>query len=65
MKSKSSPFVFQFSLATVWTETQTHCALSSGEDDAATYIKITVATGAGDTTTTVAYEDHSSNGPMR
>jgi hypothetical protein len=28
------------------------------------YIKITVATGTGDATTPVAYEDHSSNGPM-
>jgi hypothetical protein len=65
MKSKPSPLVFQFLLATVWTESRTHYALSSGEDDGAIYIKIRVATGAGDATTPVAYEDHSSNGPMR
>jgi hypothetical protein len=64
MKSKLSPLVFQFFLATVRTESRTHCALSSGEDDGAIYIKITVAMGTCDTTTPVAYEDHSSNGPM-
>jgi hypothetical protein len=56
---------FQFFLATVWTESQTHCALCSGEDDGAIYIKITVATGAGDATTPIAYEDQNSNGPMK
>jgi hypothetical protein len=65
MKSKPSPLVFQFLLATVWTESRTHYAPSSGEDDGAIYIKIRVAMGAGDATTPVAYEDHSSNGPMR
>jgi hypothetical protein len=62
---KTPPLVFQFFLATVWTESRTHYALYSGEDNGAIYIKITVATGVGDTTTPVAYEDHSSNGPMR
>jgi hypothetical protein len=52
-------------MATVRTESQTHCALRSGEDDGAINIKITVATGMGDATTSVSYEDHSSNGPMR
>jgi hypothetical protein len=65
MKSKPSPLVFQFFLATVRTESQTHYALCSGEDDGAIYIKITVATGGDDATTPVAYEGHSSNGPMR
>jgi hypothetical protein len=67
MKSKPPPppLVFQFFLATIWTELRTHCALCLGEDDGAIYIEITVATGAGDAITPVAYEDHSSNEPMR
>jgi hypothetical protein len=40
-------------------------ALCSGEDDSAIYIMITAAMSAGDATTPIAYEDHSSNGPMR
>jgi hypothetical protein len=39
--------------------------LCSGEDDDAIYIEIIVAMGAGDATMPVAYEDHSSDGPMR
>jgi hypothetical protein len=39
--------------------------LCSGEDDGVIYIKIIVATCAGDTTTTISYEDHSSNGLTR
>jgi hypothetical protein len=65
MKSKSSPLVFQFFLDIVGTESRTHCALWSGEDDGAIYIKITVATGGDDATMPVAYKDHHSNGPMR
>jgi hypothetical protein len=53
MKSKPSPLVFL-----------THYSLYLEEDNGAIYIKITVATGAGDATTLVAYEDHSSNGSM-
>jgi hypothetical protein len=64
-KIKTYPPFFQFFLAIVRTESQTHCALSSGEDDGAIYIKITVATDAGDTTAPIAYEDHSSNRLMR
>jgi hypothetical protein len=64
-KIKTSPLVFQFFLATVQTESRTHCALCSGEDDGAIYIKITVATGGDGATMPVAYEDHNSNGPMR
>jgi hypothetical protein len=52
-------------MATVRTESRTHCALFSGEDDGAIYIMIIVATSAGDATVLVAYEDNSSNGPMR
>jgi hypothetical protein len=59
-----SPY-FQFILATVRIESRTHCALCSGEDDSTIYIMITVATGVVDANTPVAYEDHSSNGPMR
>jgi hypothetical protein len=62
---KTFPLIFQFFLATVRTELRTHCALSSGENDSAIYIKITVATSVGDATTHVTYEDHSSNGSMR
>jgi hypothetical protein len=62
---KTFPLIFQFFLATVRTELWTHCALCSGEDDGAIYIKITIATGRDDATTPVAYEEHSSNGPMR
>jgi hypothetical protein len=65
MKSKHSPLVFQFFMATVRTESRTHCALFSGEDDGAIYITIIVAMSAGDATVPVAYEDNSSNGPMR
>jgi hypothetical protein len=61
---KTFPLVFQFFLATEQTESRTHCALSSGEDDSAIYIMITIAMGMGDATTPVAYEDHSSNGSM-
>jgi hypothetical protein len=35
------------------------------EDKSAIYIQTTVATGTGDVTMPVAYEDHRSNGPMR
>jgi hypothetical protein len=59
------PLVFQFFLATVWTESQTQCALCLGEDEVTIYIKITVATGAGDITMHVAYEDHNRIGLMR
>jgi hypothetical protein len=63
---KTSPaLVFQFFLATIRTESRTHCALSSGEDDGALDIKITLATGVSDTAMPIAYEDHSSNGLMR
>jgi hypothetical protein len=66
MKNKiKPPLVFQFFLATVRIESLTHCLLSSGEDDGAIYIKITLAMGVGDTTTLIAYEDHSSNELMR
>jgi hypothetical protein len=65
MKSKPSPLVFQFFLAAIRTESQTHCALCLGEDEGAIYIKIIVATGVGDATTPIAYEDYSSNEPMR
>jgi hypothetical protein len=65
MKSKHSPHIFQFFLATVWTESRTHYALCSGEDDCAIYIKISVATDGDDTTTPIAYEDNNSNGSMR
>jgi hypothetical protein len=65
MKSKPSLLVFQFFLATVRTESRTHYALYSGEDDGVIYIKISIATGGDDATTPVAYEDNSSNGPMR
>jgi hypothetical protein len=65
MKSKSSLLVFQNFLATVQTESQIHCALCSGEGGGAIYIKMTVATGTGDATMLIAYEDHSSNEPMR
>jgi hypothetical protein len=44
---------------------RTHCALCLGEDDDTIYIEIIVAMGVGDATTPIAYEDHSSNGPMR
>jgi hypothetical protein len=60
-----SPLVFQIFLATIRIESRTHCALCSGEDEGDIYIKITVATGAGDATTLVVYEDHSSNMLMR
>jgi hypothetical protein len=62
---KTIPPCFSIFPGTVQTESRTHYALCSGEDDGAIYIKITVAMGAGNTTTPVAYEDHSSNGPMR
>jgi hypothetical protein len=62
---KTSPLVFQNFLATVWTESRTHYALCSGEDVGAIYIKIIVAMGGDDATMPVAYEDHSSNMPMR
>jgi hypothetical protein len=65
MKSKPSPLVFQFFLAIVQTELRTHYALYSREDDVTIYIKISVATGGDKATTPVAYEDNSSNGPMR
>jgi hypothetical protein len=65
MKSKPSALLSQFFLANIRIESRTHCALYSGEDDVAIYIGITVATGVGDATMPVAYEDHSSNGPMR
>jgi hypothetical protein len=65
MKSKPSPLVFQLFLATVRTKSRTHCALYSGEDDDAIYIKISVATGRDGATTPVAYEDNNSNEPMR
>jgi hypothetical protein len=61
----SPPLFFNFFLVTVRTESRTHRALDSGEDGSAIYIKITIPTGAGDATTPVAYEDHSSNIPMR
>jgi hypothetical protein len=64
MKS-NPPLVFQFFLATVQIESRTHSTLYSGEDGEAIYINIIVATGTGDATMPVAYEDHSSNGPMR
>jgi hypothetical protein len=64
MKLKPSPLVFQFCLATVRTESRTHCALYSREDNDAIYIKITVTTDTGDGTMLVAYEDHSSNKSM-
>jgi hypothetical protein len=41
---KTFPLIFQFFLATILTESRTHCALCSGEDDGAIYIKITIAT---------------------
>jgi hypothetical protein len=62
---KTFPLVFQFFLATIRTESRTHCALCSGEDDGAIYIKIIIAMGRDDATTPVAYEDHSSNWQMR
>jgi hypothetical protein len=62
---KTSLLVFQLFLATVRTESRTHYALCSGEDECAIYITITVATSMGDATTPVAYEDYSSNGAMR
>jgi hypothetical protein len=62
---KTFPLVFQFFLATVRIESRTHYALCLGKDGGAIYIKITVATGGNDTTTPVAYDDHSSNGQMR
>jgi hypothetical protein len=65
MKSKPPPLVFQIFLATVRTESRTHYALCSGEDVGAIYIKIIVAMGGDDATMPVAYEDHSSNMPMR
>jgi hypothetical protein len=61
MKSKPSPLVFQFFLATARTDLRNHCALSSREDDDAIYVKIIVAMGAGDATMPVDYEDHSRN----
>jgi hypothetical protein len=64
-KISPPPLVFQFFLTTVWTKSRTHYALCSEKDEGAIYIKITVATGVGDATTPVAYEYHSSNGPMR
>jgi hypothetical protein len=65
MKSKPSLLVFKFFLATVWTESQTHYALCSEEDEGAIYIKFTVATGVCDAIVSIAYEDHSSNRLMR
>jgi hypothetical protein len=66
MKSKPPPpLVSQFFLAAVRTELQTQCALCSGGDVGTIYIKITVLMGVGDTTTPIADEEHSSNGPMR
>jgi hypothetical protein len=65
MKSKPPPLVSQFFLATVRTESQTHYALCSGEDDGTIYIKITVTTGVDDATMLIACEDHSSNGLIR
>jgi hypothetical protein len=65
MKSKPSPHIFQFFLAIVQIESRTHYALSSGEDDGTIYIMITVPTGGDDATMSIAYEDHSSNKPMR
>jgi hypothetical protein len=62
---KPFPLVFQFFLATVRTVSQTHCALCSGEDDDAIYIKIIVTIGGDDATSLIAYEDHSSNELMR
>jgi hypothetical protein len=62
---KTFPLVFQFFLATVRTESQTHSALCPGEVEGTIYIKIIVATGAGDATTPIAYEDHNSNMPIR
>jgi hypothetical protein len=62
---KTFLLVFQFFLATVQTESRTHYALYSGEDDGIIYIMITVAMGMSDATTPVAYEDHSSNGSKR
>jgi hypothetical protein len=62
---KTFLLVFQFFLPTIRTELQTHYALYLGEDDSAIYIKITIATSAGDTTAPVAYEDQSSNRLMR
>jgi hypothetical protein len=65
IKSKPSPLIFQFFLATVQTELRTHCALCSGEDDGAIYTTILVATGGDGATTPVAYEENSSNELMR
>jgi hypothetical protein len=62
---KTFSLVFQFFLATVQTGSRTHYALSSGEYDGTIYIKIIVEMSAGDATTPVAYEDHSSNGQIR
>jgi hypothetical protein len=58
---KTFPLIFQFFLANVRIESRTHCALCSGKDDGAIYIKITLATGRDDATMPVAYEDHGSN----
>jgi hypothetical protein len=65
MKSEPPPLVFQFFLAVVRTESQTHCALCSGGDDDAIYIKVSVATDRDDATTPVAYEDNSNNALVR
>jgi hypothetical protein len=65
MFMKTFPIVFQFFLTTIRTESRTHHVLCSGEDDGAIYIKIIVAMGGDDAPMPVAYEDHSSNGPMR
>jgi hypothetical protein len=65
MESKPSPLVFQFFLAIVRIELQTHYALYLGEDNGAIYKKITVAMGVGDITMPFTYEDNSSNEPMR
>jgi hypothetical protein len=62
---KTFPLVSQLFLVAVRTEWGTHCALCSRKDEGTIYIKITVATGVGDATTPNAYEDHSSNRPMR
>jgi hypothetical protein len=62
IKTSPPPFVFQFFLTTVWTESRTQCALSSGDDDGTIYIKITAATGAGDAAMPVATMIPSSNG---
>jgi hypothetical protein len=52
-------------LAVVRTESQTHCALCSGGDDDAIYIKVSVATDRDDATTPVAYEDNNNNALVR